>query len=159
MKVEHVMSPDVQVCRPSDSLSAAARIMWSRDCGFVPVIDGPDRRLAGVITDRDICIAAATKHRLADSVLVGEVMSKGTFTCMPTDDVRTAIDRMVEGQVRRLPVVDKDGHLKGILSLNDLALAAEKSDRRAGEGITYADVVKALKAVSAHRLPAAVVAA
>lgn len=112
-----------------------------------------------MITDRDICIAAATKHRLADSVLVGEVMSKGTFTCMPTDDVRTAIDRMVEGQVRRLPVVDKDGHLKGILSLNDLALAAEKSDRRAGEGITYADVVKALKAVSAHRLPAAVVAA
>ena len=159
MKIEHLMSPDVRACKASDSLSAAARIMWSRDCGFVPVVDNPEGKLVGVITDRDICIAAATKHRLADSIPVGEVMSKRTITCLPTDDVQTAIDRMVQGQVRRLPIVDKDGRLKGVLSLNDLALAAEKSDRRAGGGVTYSEVVNAMKAVSAHRLPGVVTAA
>ncbi len=158
MKVEGVMSQDVRGCSPSDSLTDAAMIMWSRDCGFVPVVESHNGRLSGVITDRDICIATATKHRSVDSIQVGEVMSKQPMTCAPTDDVHTAIDRMVQGQVRRLPVVDKNGKLAGVLSLNDLALAAEKSDRRA-DGVTFADVVRALKAVSTHRLPAAVASA
>lgn len=153
MKVEHLMTRDVETCAPEANLAQAVMIMWRRDCGFVPVVESPSGRFAGVITDRDICIAVATRHTPAASIPVGETMSRHVFTCAPSDDVRVAMHRMSEGQVRRLPVVDKQGKLSGVVSLNDLALAAERTSRREDEGIGYADVMGVLKAVSAHRLP------
>jgi CBS domain-containing protein len=157
MKVERLMTPDVETCAPEANLAHAAMIMWRRDCGFVPVVENPSGLFAGVITDRDICMATATRHSYAHLIPVREVMSSRAFTCAPTDDVRVAMHRMSEGQVRRLPVVDKQGKLKGVISLNDLALAAERSSRRGDDGIDYADVMGVLKAVSAHRLPATLV--
>jgi CBS domain-containing protein len=159
MKVEQLMTRDVETCAPDANLAHAAMIMWRRDCGFVPVVENPSGRFAGVITDRDICIAAATRHASVHSIPVREVMSSHAYTCAPSDDVRVAMHRMSEGQVRRLPVVDKQGKLNGVISLNDLALAAERSLRRESDGIGHADVMGVLKAVSAHRLPAKVVAA
>ncbi len=153
MKVEHLMTRDVETCAPEADLAQAAMIMWRRDCGFVPVVESSSGRFAGVITDRDICMATATRHSSASSIPVREVMGSHAFTCAPSDDVRVAMHRMSEGQVRRLPVVDKQGKLSGVISLNDLALAAEKSLRREDDGIGYADVMGVLKAVSAHRLP------
>jgi CBS domain-containing protein len=134
-------------------------IMWRRDCGFVPVAESPGGRFLGVITDRDICIATATKHVSPDSVPVGTVMNRRAITCTPSDEVRTAMNRMSEAQVRRLPVLDKQGRLSGILTLNDLALAAERTTRRADESVSYADVMGVLRGVSAHRLPAKLAAA
>jgi CBS domain-containing protein len=154
MNVDQFMSHDVRSCTPSDSLNHAAMVMWGRDCGFVPVVDAPDGTLAGVITDRDICMAVATKHRAIESIPVGEVMNRQVVSCMPTDDVRVAMERMAEAQVRRIPVVDRKGNLKGVLSLNDLALAAETDGPRKSSAVSHSDVVKTLKAVSAHRLPA-----
>lgn len=154
MNVDHFMSHDVHSCVPSDSLTDAAMVMWGRDCGFVPVVDAPDGSLAGVITDRDICMAVATKHRPIESIPVGEVMNRQVVTCMPTDDVRVAIERMTDAQVRRMPVVDRKGKLKGVLSLNDLVLAAKPSEVGTPAGASYLDLFKVLKAVSAHRLPA-----
>jgi CBS domain-containing protein len=159
MNVEHLMTRDVESCTPEATLTQAAMIMWRRDCGFVPVVEGPASRFAGVITDRDICIAAATKHVSPDSVRVGTVMNRRAVTCAPSDDAKVAMRRMGETQVRRLPVVDKDGKLMGVLSLNDLVLASERNTRREDESISYADVMGTFRAISAHRLPAALVLA
>ncbi len=159
MKVEHLMTRDVESCTPEATLAQAAMIMWRRDCGFVPVAESPGGRFLGVITDRDICMATATKHVSPDLVPVATVMNRRAITCAPTDDVRIAMTRMNEGQVRRLPVLDKQGRLSGILTLNDLALAAERTARRVDESVSYGDVMGVLRAVSAHRLPTKLAAA
>jgi CBS domain-containing protein len=159
MKVEHLMTRDVESCTPEATLAQAAMIMWRRDCGFVPVAESPGGRFLGVITDRDICMATATKHVSPDLVPVATVMNRRAITCAPTDDVRIAMTRMNEGQVRRLPVLDKQGRLSGILTLNDLALAAERTARRVDESVSYGDVMSVLRAVSAHRLPTKLAAA
>lgn len=152
MIIEHLMTRDIETCTPDDDLAHAAMIMWRRDCGFVPVVNA-EGRYVGVITDRDVCIAGATKHRSLHKIPVREVMSQGVYTCAPTDNVLVALHRMAEGQVRRLPVVAKDGRVEGVLSLNDLILAAERVERKREDAVTYADVISVLKAVSAHRLP------
>jgi CBS domain-containing protein len=153
MKVEQLMTGDVVSCRADATLADAAMIMWRRDCGFVPVVEETGGRFVGVVTDRDICMAATTKHSTPASIPVGAIMNKAVVTCGPTDDVKKVMHRMAEAQVRRLPVVDKAGRVKGILSLNDLVLAAERNNRRGADAVTYADVVEVLKPVSAHRLP------
>jgi CBS domain-containing protein len=153
MTIEHLMTRDVETCAPEDDLARAAMIMWRRDCGFVPVVDPVQGRCVGVITDRDICVAGATKHRPLHGILVREVMSPGVYTCATKDNVLVALHRMAEGQVRRLPVVSKEGRVEGVLSLNDLILAAERMERKREDAVTYADVISVLKAVSAHRLP------
>ena len=158
MNVEHLMTRDVEVCTPDSTLTDAAMIMWRRDCGIVPVVKPGTRDLAGVITDRDICMAAATRHASTDDLFVRDVISDDRlYTVAPGDSVRTAAHRMAEAQVRRIPVVDRTGTLQGILSINDIALAAEKTERR-GEALpSYTDVMGVMKAVSAHRLPGVIV--
>jgi len=105
----------------------------------------------GVITDRDICMATATQHESPDAVRVGTVMNRRAVTCAPSEDVHAAMRRMNEAQVRRLPVLDQQGRLSGVLALNDLALAAERTAHR--ESVSYGDVMGVLRAISAHRLP------
>jgi CBS domain-containing protein len=156
MNVEHLMTRDVEVCTPDSTLTDAAMIMWRRDCGIVPVVKPGTRDLVGVITDRDVCMAAATRHASTDDLFVRDLIGGHIYTCGPADSVRNAAHRMAEAQVRRIPVTDRAGMLLGMLSLNDLALAAEKTERR-GEALpTYTDAIGVLKAVSAHRLPAPV---
>ncbi len=156
MNVEHLMTRDVEVCTPDSTLTDAAMIMWRRDCGIVPVVKPGTRDLVGVVTDRDVCMAAATRHASTDDLFVRDLIGGKVYTVGQSDSVRAAAHRMAEAQVRRIPVVDRTGTLQGILSLNDIALTAEKSDRR-GEALpTYTDAMGVLKAVSAHRLPAPV---
>ena len=154
MNVESLMTHDIEACNPDDSLTDAAMIMWRRDCGIVPVVRPDTQEVTGVITDRDICMAAATRHARTDDLYVRDVMTRdGVTTVTPSDSVRTAVQRMAEAQVRRVPVTDRSGVLVGMISLNDIALAAEKTDRRV-EGIpTYTDTMDALKAVCTHRNP------
>lgn len=125
--------------------------MWRKDCGFVPVVESDARKLAGVVTDRDICMAAAMQRRDPHSLRVSDVMSKKLFTCSPADDARVALRIMREGQVRRLPVVDPKGILQGVISLNDLALAAQRT-ARPGEALPFAEVMEAIQAISKHRI-------
>lgn len=125
LRVADLMQTDVRRCTSQDALQEAARIMWERDCGCVPVVaaDGSGR-LVGMITDRDLCMAAYTRGARLTELQVGEVMSTQLHTCRPEDDLAEAEARMRAAQVRRLPVVDGAGHLRGILSLADLAEAA-----------------------------------
>jgi len=146
MIVAEVMTPNVQTCSPTDPLHAAAQIMWERDCGSVPVVR-EDGHVVGMITDRDICIAAATKSRAEGDIQVREVLTKPLRSCSPTDDVRAAMETMRTQQLRRLPVVEPDGRLAGIVSLHDIAIQARG---RQAAGISPNDVVEALIAITAQ---------
>jgi len=149
MKVQDLMTEDVKACWPDTNLAAAAAMMWQNDCGVLPVIADGGKAI-GVITDRDIAIAVGTKNRIASDVPVREVMSTRVYTASPEDDIHTALKLMRKEKVHRLPVVNNDGVLKGILSLNDVALQAMHANGRAGE-LKYEDVVSTLKAVCEHR--------
>jgi len=151
MNIGKLMSTDVIHCRPDDSMARAARAMWDRDCGVVPVVDA-HRRLVGIVTDRDICIAALTKGRTLDGMAVREVMRQKVYSCRPDQSLRAAHALMQEFQVRRLPVVDADDRLVGILSINDLAIAAaETKDKTRTEKLCR--VAETLAAICRHHEP------
>jgi CBS domain-containing protein len=150
MKVQDVMTYDVQTCSPETNLSAAAMQMWQGDFGVLPVV--ANRKVIGIITDRDICMAAATKHRDPANIRVKEAISGQVFGCSPDTDIREALKIMREKQVRRLPIISaEDGSLCGILSLNDIALKAQ--DARQAE-LSAQDVENTLKAICTHRTAA-----
>jgi CBS domain-containing protein len=145
MKVEHVMTKNVRSCHPEANLSYVAAKMWDYDFGAMPVVDNEDR-VMGMITDRDIAIAASTKGRLATEITVGEVMSGNVYACASDEDVSSALKTMRREKVRRLAVIGKDGKLAGLLSINDVVLHAGEAR---GE-IPYEDVMSTFKAVCKH---------
>jgi CBS domain-containing protein len=126
MKIKELMTSDVKSCSLDTNLAAVAKIMWEEDCGAVPVTDERGR-VVGVITDRDICIAAATRPNSEGEIPVRHVIANTLFTCAPNDDPRAALETMRQRKVRRLPVVDQQGRLAGIVSIHDLALQARSS--------------------------------
>ena len=145
VKVRALMSQDVRTCRPSDSLHFAARLMWDHDCGCVPVVD--QNVVVGMLTDRDICMAAYTQGRSLPELTACGAMSKHVYSCHPDDLLSAAEQIMATHRVRRLPVIEKDGRLVGILSLSDLAREATPMSRQNGRGVTRADIGKTLIAI------------
>ena len=125
MKVSELMTKEVKACHRYDSLNRAAQLMWENDCGSVPVVDA-DRKVIGMLTDRDICMAAYTQGVALSEVSVGNVMSRNVCICNPSDNIASAAERMRERQLRRLPVVDEQEVLVGILSMSDIAREAER---------------------------------
>jgi CBS domain-containing protein len=148
MKVQDIMTADVEACGPESDLAEAAAIMWRKDCGSVPVVDD-ERRIVGMITDRDICMAVCTRNKLATDLKVGEVISGRVYACAPDDDIRDALETMQSSQLRRLPVVDADGTLRGILSINDVVLHARRGKGK--KHISHREAMETLKALSEHR--------
>jgi predicted transcriptional regulator len=104
--------------------------------------------VVGIITDRDICIALGTRNKRASEIRVGDVMRTAVETCGTEDDVKGALDKMRDRRVRRLPVLDGDAHLTGMLSLNDAVLATATSN-----GVRPAHVIETFRAICVHRLP------
>ncbi len=149
MKVQDIMTKDVAFISPSTNAAAAAEIMWNNNCGALPVVD-EGGRVVGIVTDRDLFIALATRHRQACDLTVGEVTSgQNLSVCATGDDVRTALATMGQRQIKRLPVVDKAGALKGIVSIDDIALSTQTGDI-AGE-----DVLATLRAIWSRQTRAA----
>jgi CBS domain-containing protein len=149
MKVKTIMTRDPACCRPEDSMHAAARLMWDNDCGAVPVVDGTTGKLNGIITDRDMCMAALLSNRPAHLIPVSDVMASEVCTCREDDDLRTVHATMRDNQIRRLPVVDEEQRLVGLVSLNDLAVEAFGS-RSSAAVRRQRDVAKTLSMVSEH---------
>ena len=147
MKVKDVMTKNVRTCGLDSDLSAVAGMMWVRDCGVIPVLDNGE--VIGVITDRDICIAAGSKNREPSMITVSEVMTRQVYSCQPDADIREALGIMRAKQVRRLPVIDANGKLWGILSLNDVAIKARNA--RKPEELSADDVEKTLETICRHR--------
>lgn len=147
--VEQLMSRNVATCRPDDRLDTAARIMWERDCGVVPVtlLEEGGERVVGMITDRDVCMAAYTQGRRLADVPVSTAMSRGIRTCQPTDRIQSAIRLMAKEQLHRLPVVDPTGHLVGLLSLADVA----REEARCHKVVPATELAKTLEAIATAR--------
>ena len=151
MRVQDIMSEALKSCRPETNLAEAASIMWEGDCGILPVT-GDDGKVIGMITDRDIAIAAGTTNRLPSEIQVGDAMSRDLFDCNADDDIHAALETMRRGKVRRLPVLNSEGVIQGILSINDVARHAEKTDaRKTTTELSFDDLVITLKAISEHR--------
>lgn len=148
MKVKDLMTQDVKACFPETNLAAAAALMWQNDCGILPVVINGGNTV-GVITDRDIAIAVGTRGRSPQEIRVDEVIHGPVLACTPDDEVHTALKIMRKDKVRRLPVLSDDGVLKGILSLNDVVIHAQKGIKDPD----YDEVVSTLKAICEHPLP------
>ena len=130
MKIRDVMSKDVQVARPNDTIQEVAARMASGDFGVIPVADGDN--LVGAITDRDITVRAVAAGA-APTARVVEFLSRDALVVRADDDLKAALDLMSSRQVRRLPVVDKDGRLVGVVSLGDLSTRVK--EKYAGEAL------------------------
>ncbi|HUO04865.1 MAG TPA: CBS domain-containing protein [Candidatus Binataceae bacterium] len=123
MLVAELMTPNVHCCGINETLNSAARIMWEHDCGCVPIVDDGGR-VAGVVTDRDVCMASYTQGLPLFALPVTIAMSRGAIACAPTDTVATAHELMRTHEIHRLLVADESGRLVGILSLSDMTNGA-----------------------------------
>jgi CBS domain-containing protein len=145
MKARDLMTTPVQTCRPETDLGAVTKLMWDHDCGFVPVVDASGA-VAGVITDRDICVATATRRLLPEHIAAAQAMSVHVHACLPDDDIADVLAAMKQFRIRRVPVIDTNGRLQGVVSLNDIVLASAKKREPAAT-----QIVSAMAAICAHR--------
>jgi len=134
------------------SANDAARLMWDEDIGAVPVVDDGGR-LIGIVTDRDIAMAAYLRGMNLWEIPVGGLMTREVISARANDSIYDVSTLMSQRQVRRVPIVDDHGVLIGIVSLNDLALAASAAEPEGA--ITEHEVADALRAICAPRSSAA----
>jgi CBS domain-containing protein len=152
VKIKDIMTVEPRTCSRNTSVAAAAALMLEGDCGILPVVD--DGTLVGVVTDRDMYIALATRNRLASELTVGEVVQTPVYTCGPDDDAQAALETMKQHRVRRLPVEGFGGTVMGIVSISDVLLTAG-----ARKPVRDAEVVSTLQAICAHHHPSPQIAA
>jgi CBS domain-containing protein len=114
------MTPSPTACQPHHTITEAAELMKREDCGLVPIVS-EHGKLIGVLTDRDIVINAVAAGRDPRNTAVSEVMSTEVVTCLPQETIETVMEQMATRQVRRIPIVDRDGSLVGIVSQADIA--------------------------------------
>lgn len=142
--VSNVMQAAPRSCVPEDPLNRAAQIFWEADCGFLPVL-GADGKVIGVITDRDVCMAEYLKGGSLLGSSVGSAMSKRVYSCAPEHPIEHALSLMAAHQIRRLPVLDGDGKLVGVVALADIArhihaLQGDAISAHAALGVTLARI-------------------
>jgi CBS domain-containing protein len=145
MTIGDICTTDPATCAPHATLEHVILMMAEADCGFIPVINR-DGSIAGVITDRDVCLTLASHRRTPAHIAAEQAMKHPVFSCFIDDDVAAALDTMRQHRVRRLPVVNRSGRLHGVLSMNDIVLATTRTD-----GPSVADVIAAMHAICAHR--------
>jgi len=150
LRVQQLMTQNVHACGPDDSLDVPARIMWEQDVGVVPVVDDAGRVVA-MLTDRDACMGALTTGRPLSAIRVREAMSKQVFGTTPDSPVEDAERVMRDHQVRRLPVLDAEGRLQGILSQNDLVGEAARERETHRKELSAVRVNATLAAIGQSR--------
>ena len=152
MKVKDIMTGEPRTCSLDTNLAAAAALMLDGDCGILPVV--VDGKLFGVVTDRDMYIALATRDKRASEMTVGEVVAAPVYSCFTDDDVQRALDTMKQHRVRRLPVEGFGGTVVGIISINDIVLASGPR-----HPVRDAELLSTLQAICTHRPPSPHIAA
>lgn len=132
MTCAEVMTSEPKCCVPSDPVSRVAKIMKIEDVGSVPVCSSRDsHRLVGILTDRDLALQVVAEDRDPGNTTVEDVMSEEPVTCRTDEDVEIALGRMEANQIRRIPVVDEDGELVGIIAQADIATRTEDPQKTA----------------------------
>jgi len=144
MKVKDVMTRQAVCCSPATNVGAAVELLWVYDCGMLPIV-GPDGKLAGLVTDRDICIAMGTRNRLPGELTLGEIATARVFTCKPEDDIHEALGTMAEQQIRRLPVVNDQGFPQGILSMDDIVAHGDLDKWQGCCELSAEEIIRSLK--------------
>lgn len=147
MRIKELMSQPAVTCPQTATLDQAARLMWEYDCGVVPVVND-EGRLAGVVTDRDICMAAYTQGKPLSEIPVTTAMARQVVASHADDDVASAEALMRDNQIHRVPVLDGEARVEGVLSLNDLARAAANAKKSAVDR----ELVQTLGAICQPRL-------
>lgn len=146
MNIAGLMTPRVRSCRIGENLQQAAQIMWDGDCGVVPIVDD-DERVVGMLTDRDISMAACMQGKALWAIPVSHAMSRQVYGVGEADSIETAEAVMRRAKVRRVPVLDGYGKLKGVLSITDLARHAEQSSGRKSDGLSCVHGVRTIAAI------------
>lgn len=132
-KCSDVMTRDPVCCTPTDSITRVAEIMKEQDVGSVPVVESNEsRRLVGIVTDRDIVVKVIAGGRDADGATARDAMTANPVSCHENEDVDRAVKSMAERQVRRMPIVDEQGRLVGIIAQADVATRVNR-DQKTGE--------------------------
>jgi len=126
-----VMTREPVSCQSTDSLVRVAQVMKTEDVGAVPIVDS-SKKLVGMVTDRDIVVKAVAEGRECDSATVRDAMSTDVVTCREDEDIDAAVSRMAQRQIRRIPVVDRNGNLCGIIAQADIATRVNR-DKTTGE--------------------------
>lgn len=158
MRVEDLMTRQVAACMPDDSLHHAAQLMWEGDLGCLPVCQpNGSGRVAGIITDRDICMSAYLQRRALLNMKVSEAMVRLVQVCRPSDSLSEAGRLMCEFRVRRLPVVNESGALIGLIALADLAREAQREQSLQSRRITSNDVGVTLASICQRAQPTSAV--
>jgi CBS domain-containing protein len=152
MKVQDAMMRTPAYCSPETNLGAATELLWNRNCGILPIVDA-QQKVVGVVTDRDICVALGTRNRLPGEITVAEVATGQVYSCRAQDDIHAALETMARNQVRRLPVINRDGLLEGILSMDNVVLHAESGGSGRGAGLSHGEIVNTLQRIYGPQLP------
>lgn len=144
MKCLDVLTRDPVCCLPDDTVEQAARLMKKEDVGPIPVIENrQSKKLLGIVTDRDLAVKVVAEGRDNKKTKVEEIMTRNPITCHPNDDLQVALDAMAQHQIRRVPVVDDQGRIIGIIAQADVATRTDDPERTA-------DVVEEISRSSIH---------
>lgn len=131
-KCNEVMTKNPVCCLPTDSVAKAAELMKSENIGSIPVIENEQsHKLLGIVTDRDLALTIVATGRDAKSTKVEAVMTRKVVTCLADDDLQQALDAMAEHQLRRIPVVDNDHKIVGIIAQADVATRLDQPEKTA----------------------------
>lgn len=125
MKVKDVMKIDVGFCSAEDNLMKAADVMRIRDCGAIPIVD-ENKKVVGILTDRDLCLAVVARNRKASDVKTGELINGKLIVCAAEDKIEDALRKMRKHRIKRLVAVNNQNELIGVFSLNDVLLSIGK---------------------------------
>jgi CBS domain-containing protein len=151
MQVRKLMTTRVWSCSDNATAASAANTMLDHDCGFVPVV-GKSGEVLGVVTDRDLCMAAVRHDRRPAEIPLAEVCSGRVVSCRPDQEVHDVLQIMEGARLHRLPVME-EGKLRGIISMTDLLRHASPARTADGDCVTCAEAVGALRMITAVRRP------
>jgi CBS domain-containing protein len=131
-KCNEVMTKNPVCCQPNDMVAEAAKLMKSENIGSIPVIENEQtKKLVGIVTDRDLTLKIVAEGLDAKSTKVDVVMTRKVVTCLASDDLQKALDAMAEHQLRRIPVVDNDNKILGIIAQADVATRVNEPEKTA----------------------------
>lgn len=147
MRIDQLMRKPAITCHSNESLHTVAQRMWEQDCGVLPVVDEAGA-MVGIVTDRDVCMAAYTQSKTLGDIPVTTAMAKAVFSCAPDASLEAAERVMSEKQLHRIPVVDAKNKPLGVISMNDIARYVASAKTPAAQEI-------ALKAYAAIAQPRA----
>jgi CBS domain-containing protein len=126
------MTKNPVVCMPSDLAAKVAQVMKTEDVGPVPIVEnGQTRKLVGMVTDRDLAVKMVAEGRDIKTTKAEEVMSRKIVTCRAEDDLQKVLDAMSENQLRRIPVVDGEDRVVGIIAQADIATRVNQPEKTA----------------------------